>query len=289
MTKVYADTNRFIDFYQAANDKLDVFDELHKYKENLVLTEQTVAEFKRNRVATLRWLATQFKKSVDIPRPYTTSILRVLPDHKQLTDLWKGYKAKGEEIMDHLENLIEDEGLDPVAQKFLSLARDVQPLVITPQAIASAQRRKILGNPPCSPDKYSAGDEVIWETLLSGISEDLVLVTRDKTFHDNVSLLGEEFALRTGHKLLLITDKFSLGLEKSGQQPSDNLVKLEKQEQRLPRRDVGLPSADQRYAMLEREICPSCGMAGAMYGFDGSDGDSADWFECSSCAYIHMF
>jgi hypothetical protein len=30
MAKIYPDTNRFVDFYQAALDNIDVFDELQK-------------------------------------------------------------------------------------------------------------------------------------------------------------------------------------------------------------------------------------------------------------------
>ena len=42
MAKIYPDTNCFVDFYQAALESIDVFDELQKYKGSLVLTEQTI-------------------------------------------------------------------------------------------------------------------------------------------------------------------------------------------------------------------------------------------------------
>ena len=32
MAKIYPDTNRFVDFYQAASEKLNVFDQLQAYK-----------------------------------------------------------------------------------------------------------------------------------------------------------------------------------------------------------------------------------------------------------------
>jgi hypothetical protein len=233
MAKIYPDTNRFVDFYQVALDNIDVFDELQKYKGSLVLTEQTITEFRRNRVSTLKWLVTQFKKTIDVGSPYTTTVLRVLPGHKELTELMAAYKKKGEGVLEHLKQLIADEKKDPVAQKFLALAADpaVTKLNLTDQAIDRAHRRKLLGNPPCSPDKYSVGDEVIWELLIENMTEDLIVVTKDHTFHDNLSLLSEEYQQRTGRKLLLVTETFSVALETIGQAPTKELIEAEKKEQ----------------------------------------------------------
>ena len=236
MAKIYPDTNRFVDFYQAALESIDVFDELQKYKHSLVLTEQTITEFRRNRVSTLNWLVTQFKKTIDVGVPYTTTVLRSLPGHKELTELLATYKKKGQEVLENLKQLIADEKKDPVAQKFLALAADaaVTNLKLTDQAIDKAQRRKLLGNPPCSPDKYSVGDEVIWELLLEHLSEDLIVVTKDHTFHENISLLSEEYQQRTGRKLLLVTEKFSEALKTIGQAPTQELIEAEKKEEQRP-------------------------------------------------------
>jgi hypothetical protein len=233
MAKIYPDTNRFVDFYQAALDNIDVFDELQKYKGTLVLTEQTITEFRRNRVSTLNWLVTQFKKTIDVGSPYTTTVLRALPSHKELTELLAAYKKKGAEVLEHLKQLIADENKDPVAQKFLALAADaaVMNLKLTDQAIDRAHRRKLLGNPPCSPDKYSVGDEVIWELLIENMKEDLIIVTKDYTFHENLSLLTEEYQQRTGRTLLLVTEKFSEALKTIGQAPTKELIEAEKKEQ----------------------------------------------------------
>jgi hypothetical protein len=114
--------------------------------------------------------------------------------------------------------MIDDEKQDVVAQKFLTIARDSTVTVVrlTDAVIELAHRRKLLGNPPCSPDKYTIGDEVIWELLLANMHEDLPIVTRDQTFHENVSLLSEEYQARTGSRLILITETFSHGLEAIG-------------------------------------------------------------------------
>jgi rRNA-processing protein FCF1 len=233
MAKICPDTNRFVDFYQVALDSIDVFDELEKYKGNLVLTEQTISEFRRNCVSTLKWLVTQFKKTIDVGSPYTTTVLRALPGHKELTELLAAYKKKGEAVLEHLRQLIADEKKDPVAQKFLALAADcaVTKLKLTDEVIERAHRRKLLGNPPCSPDKYTVGDEVIWELLIENMKEDLIVVTKDHTFHENVSLLSEEYYQRTGSRLLLVTEKFSEALETIGQAATKELIEAEKIEQ----------------------------------------------------------
>jgi rRNA-processing protein FCF1 len=236
MAKIYPDTNRFVDFYQAALDNIDLFDELQKHRDSLVLTEQTIAEFRRNRVSTLHWLIAQFKKTIDVGSPYTTSIIRTLPGYSDLTELLTAYRKKGDEVLEHLKQLIADEKKDPVAQKFLALAADaaVTKLKLTDQAIDRAHRRKLLGNPPCSPDKYSVGDEVIWELLLEHMKDDLIVVTKDHTYRDNLSLLREEYQQRTGKTLLLVTEEFSEALKAIGQVPTKELIEAEKKEQELP-------------------------------------------------------
>lgn len=89
--------------------------------------------------------------------------------------------------------------------------------MLTDQAIDRAHQRKLLGNSPCSPDKYSVGDEVIWELLLDHMKDDLIVVTRDRTFHNNRSLLSEEYRRRTGKTLLLVTEEFAEALQAIGQ------------------------------------------------------------------------
>lgn len=41
-------------------------------------------------------------------------------------------------------------------------------------------------------------------------------------------------------------------------------------------------------AMVDRQVCPQCEQSGRIFGFDGSDGDELDWFECSHCGYFHV-
>jgi hypothetical protein len=140
------------------------------------------------------------------------------------------YKKKGKEVRGHLEQMIADKKHDPVAQQFLALAGDpaVIQLELTDTAINLAHRRKLLGNPPCSRDKYTIGDEVNWELLLANLQEDLIVVTKDRAFDENSSLLSEEYQRRTGSKLL-ITETLSQALKIIGRTPSKKLIEAEKQ------------------------------------------------------------
>jgi hypothetical protein len=233
MAKIYPDTNRFVDFYRTSRVKLVVLDELLKNKGSVVLTEQTIAEFRRNRVSALNKLVKQFQETNDVGNADKPALLLELPVHKELTELVVRYKNKREEVLSHLKQLMADEQKDPVAQKFLALAEDaaVTKLKLTNEAIDRAHRRKLLGNPPCSPDKYTVGDEVIWELLIENMKDDLIVVTEDHTFHENLSLLKEEYQQRTGSKLLLVTEKLSEALETSGEAPTEELIEAEKEEQ----------------------------------------------------------
>jgi hypothetical protein len=233
MAKIYPDTNRFVDFYRTSSEKLIVLDELLKNKVNVVLTEQTITEFRRNRITALQILVRQFQETNDIGNPDKPPLLRELLEYKELSKLLDKYKEKRKAVLSQLKQLIADEQKDPVAQKFLALATDaaVEKLKLTNEVIERAYRRKLLGNPPCSPDKYTVGDEVIWEMLIENMKDDLIVVTEDHTFHDNLSLLGEEYRNRTGRKLLLVTKNLGEALKTIGQAPSKELIEVEKKEE----------------------------------------------------------
>ena len=76
------------------------------------------------------------------------------------------------------------------------------------EIIDSASRRKLAGNPPTS-DKYTCGDEIIWESLLSyeiEHKEDLIVVSKDKTFTNNSEFLCGEYTSKTGKVLTIRQD-----------------------------------------------------------------------------------
>jgi hypothetical protein len=102
---------------------------------------------------------------------------------------------------------------------------------LSDDAFLRAQKRKLLGHPPRSPDAYTIGDEVIWELLLANLREDLIVVTRDKTYEDNLPLLKKEYQKKTGFNFLLVTEKLSEAVERIGAKPTPELIDAEKKEQ----------------------------------------------------------
>ena len=163
MTKFYMDTNWFLNFFRQALDDLALLDELAKYKGTLIITRQTINEFLRNRVTTLKGVISEFKKSVDVPQPHTTALLRSFPEHEELKSITKDYRKKAKEVSDYLQQVIEDDKKDPVAQKLLDLWADAAVTTLDPsdELVDKAFRRKLLGNPPTSPGKYTVGDELL--------------------------------------------------------------------------------------------------------------------------------
>ena len=228
MAKIYIDTTRLIDFYRVTDDKIVQLEELQKHKRNIVLTEQTRTEFRRNRVTVLKQLQAEFKKILDYERPPNAAIIQRLPARQELIEL---SDKRRKEIFDYLNQLINDENTDPIARAVLNLYGDpeVNRINLKDVAIEKAHRRKLLGNPPCSPDKYTIGDEVIWELLLE-LKEDLIIVTTDSTYDDNFPILRDEYKDKTGRNLLLITDKLSEAVKKIGEIPPEELVSAEEKE-----------------------------------------------------------
>jgi len=148
------------------------------------------------------------------------------------------YKTKRKEITQYLNKIIADEREDPFAKAILTLAADegVTRIKTTDKAIDQAHKRKLLGNPPSSTDKYTIGDELIWELLLASLqNQDLIVVTGDGTYEDNLPLLAEEFHDKTNGRLLLVTDKLSDVDKELGQPINPKLIEVEKKEEEIAR------------------------------------------------------
>ena len=133
-----------------------------------------------------------------------------------------------------------------------------------------------MGDPPTSPDKHTVGDEVIWETLLALCGNDLIIVSRDRTFLDNESLLRSEFNIDGKRRLLAVTDRLGHALELAGK-PS---IPIEKAEKEQIQRE-----ADARKA-LETGRCPKCDVEMDEEGYEGGEGDQAWWLTCPTCNFI---
>ena len=269
MAKIYIDTNIFIGFYQSSEDPISILDEIAEYSQHLVTSSQTINEFHRNRVGVLNKLIKNFRESAKF-NPFYTSLIKHLPEFDALIEVCQQAKEKSLAIVNSLEAAKKRER-DPVAIKFDMIFNHPSAIQIalSDRLIEKAHRRKLLGNPPTSSDKTTIGDEVIWEALLADVKEDLIIVTRDKTYINNLEILETEFQAVTRKKLILVTGKVSEALKKIGEIPPPRLVEEENR-------------------IEDEEICPSCGERGEISGFDGNDGDIAVWFQCFSCGHVEI-
>lgn len=227
MPKIYIDTNRYLDYYRGGLGEVDVLEDVIANMGHLVVTRQTINEFRRNRLCLLRSLSAEFKKSIKAAGISKAAILHLLSERKELVKYFDSYSTKAKELLRTLELLGRNEDKDPVAAKLFALWGDPAMLVLetTDDLIDKAHRSKLLGNLPSSPGKYSVGDEVIWEVLMANLKEDLIFVTRDHSFSQVI--LRDEFAQQKGRSLILVTDRFSAALKAAGATPSQHLIVAE--------------------------------------------------------------
>lgn len=271
MLLAYIDTNVFLDFYQSSTDRLAVFEDILARAGNVLLTQQTVEEFRRNRVARLTQLASAVRKGPH-GQIHTTAVVQALPGFQDWVKARDATQAAALEIAKDLTSWVHDEQSDPVLIAFEKLVAGARNIPTSFDLVSKAKTRKLLGSPPTSPDKHTIGDELNWECLLTWTGSDIVIVTRDKTYLDNQAILKREFGVATGHHLALVTDSLSLGLEKIGLASE----KIKEAEKKLPAKvdDESFPTEGK---------CPSCGGELEEEGYDGSDGDSAWWLYCTNC------
>lgn len=270
MPLIYIDTNVYLDFYQAAHDSVAVFDELYAVRENLAITEQTGLEFTRNRNSRLAQLVSNIKKSNSLS-PYTVSVVRDTPEFKEWLAAQNAAAAAVKKLAARIDYWVAEEDQDPVMKGFKKLIGDMKFYTTTAASIEKAKLRKILGNPPTSPDKYTVGDELIWETLLEQCEGDLIVVSRDKTFLENYGMLRAEYDNET-RKLLGVTRNLSDALKAIGK-PVEAIVKAEK--------DVKAATNDE----IVTGICSVCGTEMDENGYEGNEGDSAWWLDCPKCGH----
>lgn len=275
MIKIYIDTNIFLDFYQSATDRLSVFEEIEKHYKNIVLTEQTITEFRRNKNARLNELAKNINKSAAF-NIYTTALVQSMPEFKAWVEVKDNAEKLAKKVSSQLLAWSKEESSDPIHMAFEGLVSKSDIFPTTSESIEKAKSRKLLGNPPTSPDKHTIGDELIWETILSHAKSDLIIVSRDKTFLENISLLRREYNALTSYKLIDVTPKLGDAFKAVGA-PAKSVEKAEQ--------EIGERKAEVRYPfpLTLTTKCPKCGGELEETGFEGSDGDSMWWVFCTQC------
>lgn len=234
MTKILIDTNIFLGLYESNKDTVDIFKDIGKIKTKLVLPQQIYDEFLRNRDQILRKLI----KDIDDANKkgmHLTALIRHSAEYKPLNDAKKKLSEMNDTLIQKIEEMISDPTKDPIFSRFTKLYKSKQVTTIdrSDALIQKAFFRKLSGNPPISPKQDSIGDEIIWESILEHVNDNLILVTRDGTYKAHSTFLTEEYRERTGRSLSIF-DKMSDALKKVGEAPSDKLVQFEEEQRTLP-------------------------------------------------------
>lgn len=207
--RIFIDTNVFLDMYRSniQSDINTLMKFLYENKKYLITTEQSINEFSRNRYTILNESLESFKKGTNIDKGSST-FLRSLKGYKKYEDSLKKFREQRQAVIEEIQGKIEFTQKDDIYFKFKGLWSSKNIIKATNEIIDAANRRKISGNPPTS-DKYTCGDEIIWESLLQYEAvnkEDLIIVSKDKTFIQNREFLSEEYLQKTGRPLFLCQD-----------------------------------------------------------------------------------
>ncbi|MGB4052538.1 MAG: PIN domain-containing protein [Methanoculleus sp.] len=227
MTSVCIDTNLFLDFYGTDEDPGEILAEIWILREHLVFPDIIFDEFLRNRSKVLDRIADGLRMR-EAGEPDIPALLRENANVAALHRTGEEYNRALWALYGDIQGMVKDPAADPIARTFCELARDpaVRVLHRTEDLIVRAHHRKLLGNPPKSPGRDTIGDEVVWETLLANLGEDLIFVTRDLTYRYHATYLTEEYRKRAGGALE-ITDRVSDALKLVGKPPSPALVRFE--------------------------------------------------------------
>lgn len=224
MFKIFIDTNIFLDFYRYnKNDNIsNLKDEFKKYFEYFINTKQSYDEFFRNREKTINEFIDTLKSQIN--PLYDGNFLSSLNGFE---DYYENMKLANKSIkcmIDKCSELIFDFEKDPVYSLYLLFCHNTYDR--TRDIIDRAIKRKYIGNPPTS-NKNTCCDEIIWESILENCHDDLIIVTRDKTFNENYNFLKNEYNEKNG-KEFLIVELISDAIRLLGDDPSNNLETIEK-------------------------------------------------------------
>lgn len=260
--RIYIDTNWFLSHYQAITEPKSVLMNLRRYAHRIVLTDQTVLEFRRNRDHLLSELRAKLVRSLNV-QPWVASVIRDLPEFRQLIEARDAMKHRGDLVARKIEEFLSTPDVDPIYATFDEVCRNGKMLRATDEIIARARVRKLRGQPPSSGKRDTIGDEIIWETLLEGCKEDLALVSADGDFLRHADMLMDEYLPRAGRHLLYVGSKLSEALARFGER-SPELEALEKDadpSSRCPRCGAGDFVEDGYDAEFERPRtrCSNCG------------------------------
>ena len=203
MPKIFIDTNVFLDFYRAKKDSLEILRELYQHSGSIVFPSLVYDEFLRNRVKIIEQVINSLRN--EKPKYFTSAIVEGLEVFEDLKRFREEHKKYLDITISKLEEIKEDSKQDDVFLELSKLYKSekIEIYEHDNSIIDKAQRRHLLGAPPGT-DKIKICDEVIWETLLARMNDDILIVSRDSTYKDNYNILSMEFKENTGKNLIEI-------------------------------------------------------------------------------------
>jgi rRNA-processing protein FCF1 len=229
--KILIDTNMYLDFYRSNKDAIKLLGELSKHFDKIILTDQIIQEFERNREVVIKTLKKNFEFESKLEN-FSSAYLKNLAVFNELLLLQKDYELKRKEVISAIDNILINPEHDLVFNFFSELVSDSQKnnriLGTTEDIIKKAHARKLVGNPPTS-DSYSIGDEINWEIVLENVTENIILVGRDNTYTKNFSFLKRDFHRHTGRLVVKLTNSITEALNEIGIQTEAELVEIEKE------------------------------------------------------------
>ncbi|NEW04650.1 DUF4935 domain-containing protein [Paenibacillus sp. SYP-B3998] len=156
-----------------------------------------------------------------------TSLLQGLEAYEEYKLAKSNFKKISDKIITELQSISEDRSKDIVFKSVLEIyyLKGVTCVENNPAIIERAKIRHLLGEPPGS-NSVTIGDEVIWEALLDTVQEDLIIITNDKSFKNNIIVLKDEFNEITGRNLFMV-EKLSEAIKMFGGLPSKSLEDYE--------------------------------------------------------------
>lgn len=225
MYKIFIDTNIFLDFYRINNnDNInEILREMKKYKKFFINTEQSRDEFMRNRERTIE----EFVKNLNAQKYqlFNNNFIVTFDEYEDYSNAVKNANKFIKVITDKCKSLVENIEFDPIYSVYSNSYLENNFYKRTNKIIDSAIKRKFIGNPPVS-NKNTCCDEIIWETLLEYCDEDLIIVSRDETFHNNSRFLKDEY-LKKKNKILQVVSTISDAINLNDEVPSRELENIE--------------------------------------------------------------
>ena len=234
MCKVFIDTNIFLSLYQTKKNNLEkIFEDISKLKSSIVFVDQVSDEFLRNRDTILNKQIDNVSNQ-EIKKLHVTSLIKSLDEFSKLTEAKDKFNEKQKILLEKIKKIKDDLEEDIVYNKFYKLYNDPEITIYerTDAIIDKAHKRMLIGNPPIDAVKNTIGDQIIWETLISNLDDDLIFITSDKTYENHISFLKDEYK-NSVLKELSITDRVSFALSKIKEKPSKELIEFEIFDRRL--------------------------------------------------------